>query len=279
MSMLEYQLLVTDIDGTLLTNDKQIPTPNLRSIFSFRQVGGLFTLATGRSYTESKRYINQLDLDLPVILCNGAILFEPATQKLNPISTLEDDLLHSILKEMRQLNTAVDLFVYTLDTFYATHVSPLAQKGMDSDDFRVEWISSFDRLPKLPWIKIVAVADHEDMHQLQQWSAQSDFPVEFVQSSDHYFEVLPQGVSKGAAVKKLAENLDLDLSQTATIGDHCNDLSMIRVAGLSAAVSNAHPELLQAAKVIVPSNNESGVSYFIRNYLLKAVQTVRKAKP
>ncbi len=77
-------------------------------------MGGLFTLATGRSYTESKRFINQLELDLPVILCNGAVLFEPATQKLNPVSTLDDDLLHSILEEMIQLNTAADLFVYTL---------------------------------------------------------------------------------------------------------------------------------------------------------------------
>lgn len=274
--MLKYPLLVTDIDGTLLANNRQIPATNRRSIFSFRQVGGLFTLATGRSYSESKRFIDKLDLDLPVILCNGAVSYEPATQTLKPISTLENDLLHSILEEIKKLNTNADLFVYTLDTFYATHVGPLAQRGMESEDFQLERISSFDQLPRLPWIKIVAVADHGDMRQLRKWSEAADFPVEFVQSSDHYFEVLPLGTSKGNAVKRLAEKLDLSVMQAATIGDHCNDLSMIRVAGLSAAVSNAHPELLQAAKVIVPSNEEYGVSHFIRNYLLEAAKTVRQ---
>jgi hydroxymethylpyrimidine pyrophosphatase-like HAD family hydrolase len=111
------------------------------------------------------------------------------------------------------------------------------------------------------------------MKQLHTWSKTVTHDLEFVQSSDHYFEILPPNISKGAALARIAEERGIPSCQIATIGDHLNDLSMLRMAGLSAAVANAHPHVLQMADIVVPSNDEGGVAYLIHQHLLKDVVT------
>ncbi|NLL32542.1 MAG: HAD hydrolase family protein, partial [Enterococcus cecorum] len=69
---------------------------------------------------------------------------------------------------------------------------------------------------------------------------------------------------KGIAVKKIAEMLNIPLSQAMTIGDNFNDLSMIQEAGVSFAMENAVDELKQAAKYIADTNINSGVGKAIR---------------
>ncbi|SEN52576.1 Cof-type HAD-IIB family hydrolase [Lihuaxuella thermophila] len=269
MSLLRYPLLVSDIDGTLLNNDKEISRHNMESISRFCRMGGLFTLATGRSYMEAKRYIEQLEPRLPVILCNGAVLYEPASESVIPVHTMPRELMLSLLHELeRKLPSSVDLFAYGLNTVYATRMGPLAEAGVDQIDFHVEMLGSFEQIPDILCIKVIAVASGEDMKLLLDWSKTADFPVDFIPSSDNYFEILPAGASKGNALSALLKKIGLTPDKAAAIGDHCNDLSMLSLAGLGAAVANAHPAVLQQAKVIVPSNNEDGVAHLIHNHLM-----------
>lgn len=265
---LAYRLLVSDIDGTIANSAKEIADVNRRAISLYRQSGGQFTLATGRSYAEAKRFIDLLKPDLPVILCNGAVLYDPSSDRLTPIAVLQRDVAVDVLKKLTGLCLNIDIFVYTSDAVYATQIGPLAQAGMDSEDFQLEIIESFDLLTEVPWIKFVVVADHEEMKQLHAWSKTVNHDLEFVQSSDHYFEILPPNISKGAALARIAKERGIPSRQIATIGDHLNDLSMLRMAGLSAAVANAHPHVMQTTDIVVPSNDEGGVAYLIHHYLL-----------
>lgn len=269
MSFLRYPFLVSDIDGTLLNNNKEISQENLESISQFRRMGGLFTLATGRSYMEAKRYIEQLDLQFPVILCNGAILYEPVSESVFPVHTMPRNLMLSLLHELeRKLPSSIDFFAYGLDTVYATKMGPLAKAGVDQIDFNVEMLTSFEQIPDTLCIKVIAVATDEEMKLLLDWSKTADFPVDFIPSSDNYFEILPAGASKGNALSALLKRLHLTPDKAAAIGDHCNDLSMLSRAGLGAAVANAHPAVLQQAKIIVPSNNDHGVAHLIHDHLM-----------
>jgi Cof subfamily protein (haloacid dehalogenase superfamily) len=270
MSRLTYPFLVSDIDGTLITNQKKIPPLIRREIAHYRQAGGLFTLATGRNFAETERFIQELDVDLPVILCNGAILYDPTTRKLTPIAVLSDDLVREILKDMAHLSRRIDFFVYTAHHIYATNIGPLSSSGLQNEEPKMEVIPSFDALLGQEWVKIAAVSDDEGIAELHNWLKQTKLPFTFVQSSDHYFEILPPDVSKGAALQRVAHQLDISTKQAAAIGDHLNDLPMFQTVGLSAAVSNAHPDVLHAADVIVPSNEEFGLSHFIQNHLFRS---------
>jgi Cof subfamily protein (haloacid dehalogenase superfamily) len=272
MQSLVYPFLVSDMDGTLLNDAKEISAENKEGIALFREKGGFFTLATGRSYPESKKYIRELKLSCPVILYNGAMIYDPATDQLNPVSLISDSLMVSILKDLEQkLPSSIDIFVYGIDKIYGTKVGDLTKTWADAD-FSLEMLPSFHDLPAdVVSVKIVAVADKEAMEHLIQWSQTiRHLPVECVLSADHYFEILPAGASKGNALLKVLKTLKLSPTQAVAIGDHLNDLSMFQIAGLSAAVKNAHPSAQKQAQLIVPSNNESAVAHLIRHHLLPA---------
>jgi Cof subfamily protein (haloacid dehalogenase superfamily) len=274
MRHLSIPFLASDLDGTLLDRSKEISPENRRSIERFRRAGGGFTVATGRSYMEAKRFIRMLELDLPVILCNGAMMYDPEKDTVFPVRTMERELMLHLLKDMeKRLPSSIDLFAYAADQVYAVKVGPFARRGLDGIDFKLTLIDSFERLPDGPLIKIIAVAEKEEMVHVIRWSESvRHLPLEFVQSSDHYYEILPQGVSKGNALASLLKRCQLSPRQAAAIGDHMNDLSMLKLAGLGAAVANAHPDVLRQADLIVPTNNEHGVSYLIEHYLLTLIQ-------
>jgi hydroxymethylpyrimidine pyrophosphatase-like HAD family hydrolase len=108
------------------------------------------------------------------------------------------------------------------------------------------------------------------MKSMLDWSKQraDAFPLDCILSSDEYFEILPSGISKGNAVLQLLESIHLQAGQAAAIGDHLNDLSMLEIVGLPAAVANAHPLVLQQAAVHVPPHHQDGVQHFIQHHLL-----------
>lgn len=80
---------------------------------------------------------------------------------------------------------------------------------------------------------------------------------------------MPKTVSKGNAIRHLAEKLGLDMSQTMAIGDAENDRAMLEVVANPVVMENGVPELKKIAKYITKSNNDSGVAHAIREWVLK----------
>lgn len=269
MGILPYPFFVSDIDGTLLDDKRQISQDNKDKIALFQRLGGLFTLATGRTYLEAKQYIDQLNIHIPVILCNGATLYDPASRKLVPVRTVNREKIIRMLNELKKfLPACIDVFVYGLDKVYAEKIGPVAKASLDGD-FQIELLSSFANLPDTPYLKIILIAEKKEMKRvLGRFEQLKHFPFDFFLSSDNYFEILPSGVSKGNALVQVLRSINFKAHQVAAIGDHCNDLSMLSKAGLPAAVANAHPLVLKQASVHVPSHNHAGVAYFIRKHLL-----------
>lgn len=82
-----------------------------------------------------------------------------------------------------------------------------------------------------------------------------------------WVEILAPGTNKASGLEKACDYLEIDTSQTAAVGDHLNDVEMLRWVKWSAAVKNAHPLAIEAADVVVSSNDNHGVAQFI-NHLL-----------
>lgn len=78
---MKYKMVVADADGTLLNDKKEITAATKSSIKKFRNIGGIFTLATGRGILSATPYINELNIDVPVILFNGCIIYDPVNKK------------------------------------------------------------------------------------------------------------------------------------------------------------------------------------------------------
>ena len=91
--------------------------------------------------------------------------------------------------------------------------------------------------------------------------------VAMVVSFEHNFEMQHPDVSKGNALTKLAEHLNIPMKDTVAIGDNFNDVSMLKMAGLGIAMGNAEPEILAMAQSITRTNVEHGVAHAIHKLL------------
>ena len=90
-----------------------------------------------------------------------------------------------------------------------------------------------------------------------------------MKSTPFYLEILNKTASKGNAITHLAEKMGLSLDQTMAIGDAENDRAMLEAVGNPVVMENGTPELKQIAKYITKSNEESGVAYALRKWVLK----------
>jgi hypothetical protein len=120
-------------------------------------------------------------------------------------------------------------------------------------------IKELDRLPE----KGLVVGEAEKLQEIYQYYRGSQHEVSVTFTSPTSMDVLPKGVGKGNALKKLAGHFLIPLEQIAVIGDYLNDLEMFKVAGYSVAMGNAPDEVKRAANWVAPSNDEEGVSLAI----------------
>jgi Cof subfamily protein (haloacid dehalogenase superfamily) len=88
-----------------------------------------------------------------------------------------------------------------------------------------------------------------------------------IKSDAEYLEILPENASKGLALEIIAQSLGIPMAEVIAAGDHFNDISMIKAAGLGVAVQNAEPEVLDAADYITASNDEDGVADVIEKVI------------
>ena len=88
---------------------------------------------------------------------------------------------------------------------------------------------------------------------------------DFIRSEKTLYEILPKGICKGTAIRKLCDYLKVDMRKTIAIGDYNNDIPMFRAAGIGIAVSNACEDALKAADFVTVSNQEHAIAKVIQD--------------
>ncbi|MCH5584395.1 HAD family hydrolase [Shimazuella sp. AN120528] len=264
-----YSLFVSDLDGTLLTSDNQISMRTRQSLDRYQKNGGMFTIATGRSLIESYSIINELKIGLPVILCNGAMIYYPHDEELQVLRYLSKHIVEMILSSIENVDPVVDLLLFSTTNIYSFRLNPQKEIELSKLGITAFPIDSINQMEE-EIIKLQLIGSPANMQILHMISESYSLRAEceFIQSHENYYEVVPKGISKGNALLYLNQILQIPTWQTAAIGNHLNDISMLKVAGLSASVANAHPLVKLYTDIHVPSNDADGVSYFIENYLL-----------
>ncbi len=256
-------LICTDLDGTLLRNDKTISGRNLDAIEYFKSEGGLFTFVTGRMPYYVKHIYDIVKPNAPIGCVNGGGIYDYATEKYLWTTTLD----HLVLELVRYADEAFDGIGIQVCTFENTYFS--------KQNSLMEKFRGLTGLPNLekhyndvsePIGKIIFGDDNEGtLSQLKEYldahplAAQFDF----IRSERSLYEILPKGVNKGNLIIKLAEILGIDSKRTIGIGDYDNDVELVRSAGLGVAVSNAKDEVKAVADYITVSNEEDAIAAII----------------
>lgn len=258
-------LICTDLDGTLYKNDKTISHENREAIDYFKREGGHFTFVTGRLPYYSIDAARAVSPNIPFGCINGGGLYDSTLDKY----IWRQELAPEALTLVDYIYKNTDEIGIQLCGFYKTY---FARESSATEYFRAatgvsecpcDYRSFSEPLAKI----IFCTKDEAEMERaiarLRSHPLSEEF--EFVRSERSLFEILPKGIDKGVALRKLAEHLGIDIKNTVAIGDYDNDAAMLRAAGVGIAVSNASPAAKAAADVITVSNEEHAIAKIIHD--------------
>ncbi len=256
-------LFCTDLDGTLFADDKTISKQNLNAIEYFKSEGGLFTFITGRVPKTSNQICSVIDPNAPYGCMNGGGIYDHREKKYLWKTALPGEAIELVREVDNQLPEVGIQFNTDKEIYFCKDNGGMEifreRTGVANVACHYEAVSD-------PVLKVV-FAHEEEAQIIALQNLLNSHPkshlFDFIRSERILYEILPKGVSKGAALLKMAELLGIRGDKTIAVGDYNNDISMIRTAKLGIAVSNAVDEAKAVADHVTVSNNESAISVII----------------
>lgn len=255
-------LLCTDLDGTLLRNDKSISRENMDAIRYFKSEGGLFTFITGRMPYAAVDIYREVDPNVPFGCINGGGIYDHRKQEFVWMTTLPESAM-DLVEYVDQRLTDLGIQLHTPAGVYFHNDNP--QMIRFREITKAPNLRCHYRQVKEPVAKVVFADRVEQLIKLIELlnghPKAADF--DFIRSEETLYEILPKGMSKGSVLQKLAEYLKIDMRKTVAVGDYDNDVSMIRIAGIGYAVANASEAAKAAADRITVSNQDHAIARII----------------
>ena len=267
------KLIVIDIDGTLLNDDRKITPAVYQALKAAEAQGVRIVLCTGRPLTGVQDLLTELDLFTDndfVITYNGSLVQKTKDQAIISEFGLSHEDYAFVEMTARQLG--VHLHVETQDTMFTANrdISPYTVYEAFLVNMPLKYRTPEEMTPDLNIIKMMMIDEPALLDSvIPQLPAALTEQYNVVKSAPFFLEVLNKKAHKGAAVKKLAEHLGIDQSEVMAIGDNENDLTMVEYAGIGVAMANATENVRNMADVITASNEEDGVAKVINEYVLQ----------
>jgi len=250
--MREPKLLVFDLDGTLLDGDRRIPADVRRILFVLRDKGIQTTLATGRPFAATRRYIEELDLPIPVIVFNGAVVAAPGGECLWSRRIPKEEAIEA-LRSIAGCGLPAYVYLEPADgAFHTDRASEAATYIQAKDGVGCEITTDLARLVEdraHDPIKLFSIGPRETLEAVRAEFESKAPNLTCVFSEHDMLEFLGEGVTKGAALHVLGERVGAGVDEIMAFGDNLNDLEMIREAGVGVAMSTAPEDLHHAADV------------------------------
>lgn len=262
-----YDLLVCDVDGTLVGEDKVVPPGVIDAVNAAKRRGVRVCLATGRMWDAARPFVEVLGADPPVILYNGGLVYDFAAGRTLTVHRIPPRSAVRILRVLRQFpQTSPLLFVH--GTVFAERTTPAVDLFARRDRVTVELTQGFEPLLTEGPMKFLVVGEPAHLHALSRALGEVTPPVNQVASQRDYLEILPRGVSKGAALPVLARAVGVPLERVVAVGDALNDVTLLEAAGMGIAVEGSPRELLAVADWVCPPPGREGVREVIERMFL-----------
>ncbi len=264
MNQFKGLLLLTDLDGTLLRNDKSVSEENLRAIEYFKQEGGVFTVVSGRAPVGMAKVMERLGLTAPVGCFNGGGIYDPVKKTVSEAITIPPESL-ALADFIDRTLPEVGIEIFTTDHIWFCKTNRYTEKHR-TDEYLPLLTCSIAEINE-PITKILFAADTAEIGSLAATLAAHPDAAAYtlVQSDPNYYEILPRGISKAISVQKLSRLLGFDTDHMITVGDNDNDAAMLALTGYSYAVENGTPAAKAAAKRVTVSNEEHALAAVIRD--------------
>lgn len=263
------KLILTDLDGTLLRDDKSLSPANRAALVRAAAQGAEVVVATGRFFGGIPRELLELPFLRYFILMNGAKVYDRREDRVLYRSEIPLAQAERVMDLLEPLDCTVDCYqndVGWMERRYFDHLDyyvtdPVSRAMVRShrrpvDDLRAQVRAGGDTVQKMQ-----AYFPHLELRPQVMALLRREVPgvVQSV-SLPTNLELNAAGATKGAALAALCRALGVDPLDTAAFGDGTNDVSMLAAAGVGVAMANGAPETRQAADLVTASNQEDGVA-------------------
>jgi Cof subfamily protein (haloacid dehalogenase superfamily) len=255
--MTRIALVVSDVDGTLLTKDKILTEGAQRAVRRLEQSGVGFTITSSRPTIGMRFLIEPLGITLPIGAFNGSSIVDaqlnPIEQHLIPVAAAQRSI--EVLNEY-----GVDIWLFTNEQWLARRGDG-AYVPLETRTIRADPIIVPDFTPYLSsTCKIVGASTDAALLRRCESAMQQALGAQAtaIRSQSYYLDVTPPGRDKGTFVQAMAKRLGISTGAVATIGDMHNDLAMFRTSGISIAMGNANDDVKKQATHVTASNEDEG---------------------
>lgn len=265
-------LYISDLDGTLMKNDKTISVFTANTINRLVQQGFHFSYATARSILTASKITENITAQIPVIVYNGSFIQDSKTHKIlyshffdkaSAARILQQLLFSGVYPIVYSHTGGCEKFYYCRNRVNSGIAAFLSERR---NDIRNTPVADAAQLPTDGCFYFTCIDEGERLYPLYRQFKEEFYCVyqKDIYSGEQWLEIMPAKTSKANAVLHLARLLGC--SRIVCFGDGKNDIPMFRIADECYAVANAAHELKAIATGIIPCNNEDGVANWLLNH-------------
>lgn len=273
---MKYKLLVLDVDGTLLNNDKEISSRTLAALLKVQQMGVHIVLASGRPTYGILPVAKKLELGNYggyILSYNGAQIIDARTGEVLFEKRINPELLPYLEKKSRK--NGFSIFTYTEDRIITDNPQdPHIREEAALNNMKLVEEPEFSIAIDFSPCKCMLVSDDEEaLAGLEEhWRKRLNGVLDVFRSEPYFLEVVPCSVDKANTLGILMEKLGVKPEEVIAIGDGVCDFSMIQMAGLGIAMGNAQDSVKVCADMVTASNEEDGVALAVEKAILSEIR-------
>jgi len=261
------RLFVSDIDGTLVTPDKQLTPAALQAVAMLKAADVPFSVVSSRPPRGMAKVVAALGVTMPFAAFNGGNIIDPSLGLLQA-HRLAPDAAAKALDVMRR--AGVEPWVFADDAWLVQDAGgPEVGRERRTVDFDPTVVASFDAVSDRVDKIVAPSADATLLDRVEADLRAALAGVANVERSQaYYIDVTHPMANKGEAVRAIAARTGADLDRTIVIGDMTNDIAMFRVAGFAIAMGQAPDAVKAAAGAVTAANTDDGFAKAVASLVL-----------
>ncbi|NSW91664.1 MAG: HAD family phosphatase [Firmicutes bacterium] len=265
-----YKLMAVDIDGTLLDSKGNLTEETEKAIRLGVEKGLIFTISTGRPVQGVQAFIDKLDLDLPVITYNGAMVIMGKSKEVLYQCTMDPKDAREVIDLGEKYGTSI--MVWADNKLFANRLNERAYEYSKISGVMPVLMEDVEETISQGVLKILWYDEVETIKKYQKDIGKYiSRNINYHTSQPYFLEFVDKNASKAKAMEKIGEYFGIDRSEMIAVGDGFNDLSMIEYAGLGVAMGNASNEIKERADYVTLTNDENGLAHVIYKFVLDTV--------
>jgi hypothetical protein len=272
----KISLVLADVDGTLVTEDKVLTARAGLAVTALQAAGIAFAITSGRPPRGMAMLIDPLGLRTPIAAFNGGVFVAPDMSVIEQ-RVLPADVARRAVEIISR--NRMDVWVYSgEDWLVRDPQAPHVAREQWTVKFAPTVVEDFAAVLERA-VKIVGVSDDHELVARCEQDAQAALGTDAsaARSQPYYLDVTHPDANKGAVVTTLSRLLSVPTAQIATIGDMPNDVLMFQKSGLSIAMGHASPQVQAQADVVTGSNNDEGFARAMEQFVLTRSSQVPRA--